>query len=72
MKINIKNVRVKSICATLFIALFFSCNNGIEELEKKNIFSDSLVRIGHGLQEIFGFFGNAMGDALGFSAVKSG
>ncbi|AHH11555.1 variable large family protein (plasmid) [Borrelia coriaceae] len=71
MKINIKNIRVKSICATLFISLFLSCNNGvIEELEKKNTFFDSLVKIGHGFQEIFGSFGNAMGDALGFNAVK--
>ncbi|UPA17358.1 hypothetical protein bcCo53_001548 (plasmid) [Borrelia coriaceae] len=27
MKINIKNIKVKSICATLFISLFLSCNN---------------------------------------------
>ncbi|AHH11334.1 Variable major protein (plasmid) [Borrelia coriaceae ATCC 43381] len=67
MKINI---RIKSICATLFIFLFLSCNNGIEELEKKNIFSDSLVNIGHEFQEIFGSFGNAIGNALGFSTIK--
>ncbi|AHH11692.1 variable large family protein (plasmid) [Borrelia coriaceae] len=73
MKINIKNINIKSICATLFISLFLSCNNGvIEDLQKKNIFSDFLIKIGHGFQDIFGFFGNAMGDALGFSAVKSG
>ncbi|AHH11245.1 variable large family protein (plasmid) [Borrelia coriaceae] len=69
MKINIKNIRVKSICATLFISLFLSCNSGvIEELEKKNTFFDSLIKIGHGFQEIFGSFG----DAFGFSAFKSG
>ncbi|AHH11849.1 Variable major protein (plasmid) [Borrelia coriaceae ATCC 43381] len=68
MKINIKNIRVKSICATLFISLFLSCNSGvIEELEKKKTFADSLVKIGHGFQEIFGSFGNA----FGFTAVKS-
>ncbi len=72
MKINIKNIRLKSICATLFISLFLSCNNGIEELEKRNTFFDSLVKIGHDFQEIFGSFGNAMGDALAFNAVKSG
>ncbi|AHH11321.1 hypothetical protein bcCo53_001553 (plasmid) [Borrelia coriaceae] len=27
MKINIKNINIKSICATLFISLFLSCNN---------------------------------------------
>ncbi len=72
MKINTKNIKIKSICATLFISLFLSCNSGvIEELEKKNTFFDSLVKIGHNFQEIFGSFGNTIGDALGFSAVKS-
>ncbi|AHH11253.1 hypothetical protein bcCo53_001639 (plasmid) [Borrelia coriaceae] len=32
MKINIKNIRIKSICATLFISLFLSCNNAGPEL----------------------------------------
>ncbi|AHH11256.1 variable large family protein (plasmid) [Borrelia coriaceae] len=73
MKINIKNIKVRSICATLFISLFLSCNSGvIEELEKRNTFFDSLVNIGHGFQEILGSFGNTVGDALGFNAVKSG
>ncbi|AHH11694.1 variable large family protein (plasmid) [Borrelia coriaceae] len=72
MKINIKNIRIKSICVTLFISIFLSCNSGvIEELEKKNTFFDSLVKIGHVFQEMFGSFGNSIGDALGFSAVKS-
>ncbi|AHH09977.1 Variable major protein (plasmid) [Borrelia parkeri SLO] len=35
-------------------------------------FFDSLIKIGHGFQEIFGFFGNAIGDAFGFTVVKSG
>ncbi|AHH11699.1 hypothetical protein bcCo53_001519 (plasmid) [Borrelia coriaceae] len=32
MKINIKNIMIKSICATLFISLFLSCNNAGPEL----------------------------------------
>ncbi|AHH04222.1 Variable major protein (plasmid) [Borrelia nietonii YOR] len=40
--------------------------------ESKNSFLDSLVKIGQGFQDIFGIFGNAIGDALGFNAVKSG
>ncbi|AHH03923.1 Variable major protein (plasmid) [Borrelia nietonii YOR] len=40
--------------------------------ESKNSFLDSLVKIGHGFQEIFGIFGNAIEDALGFNTVKSG
>ncbi|UPA11363.1 variable large family protein (plasmid) [Borrelia parkeri] len=39
--------------------------------ESKNTFLDSLVKIGHGFYEIFGVFGNAIGDALGLTAVKS-
>ncbi|ABF82185.1 variable large family protein (plasmid) [Borrelia hermsii DAH] len=38
----------------------------------KNPFLDSLIKIGQGFQDIFGIFGNAIGDALGFNAVKSG
>ncbi|UPA19205.1 variable large family protein (plasmid) [Borrelia puertoricensis] len=40
--------------------------------ESKNTFLDSLVKIGQGFQEIFGIFGNTIGDALGLTAVKSG
>ncbi|UPA10044.1 variable large family protein (plasmid) [Borrelia nietonii YOR] len=40
--------------------------------ESKNSFLDSLVKIGQGFQDIFGIFGNAIGDALGFNVVKSG
>ncbi|UPA15658.1 variable large family protein (plasmid) [Borrelia turicatae] len=40
--------------------------------ESKNTFLDSLVKIGHGFYEIFGIFGNAIGDAFGLIAVKSG
>ncbi|UPA11517.1 variable large family protein (plasmid) [Borrelia parkeri] len=35
-------------------------------------FFGSFIKIGHGFYEIFGFFGNAIGDALGLTAVKSG
>ncbi|UPA14208.1 variable large family protein (plasmid) [Borrelia turicatae 91E135] len=35
-------------------------------------FFDSLIKIGQGFQEIFGIFGNAIGDTLGLTAVKSG
>ncbi|AHH11846.1 Variable major protein, partial (plasmid) [Borrelia coriaceae ATCC 43381] len=68
MKINIKNISIKSICATLFISLFLSCNNGIEELEKRNTFLSSLANLGNDFLSVFTSFG----DALGFSAVKSG
>ncbi|UPA17534.1 hypothetical protein bcCo53_001747 (plasmid) [Borrelia coriaceae] len=52
MKINIKNIRLKGICATLFL----SCNNGIEELEKKNQFLSSLVNLGNDFLIVFTSF----------------
>ncbi|AHH11347.1 Variable outer membrane protein (plasmid) [Borrelia coriaceae ATCC 43381] len=67
MKINIKNIRIKSICATLFISLFLSCNNGIEELEKRNSFLSSLANLGNDFLSIFSSFGDSLGDVLGFN-----
>ncbi|MBW6186681.1 variable large family protein, partial [Pseudomonas aeruginosa] len=56
--------------------LLFSCGGQLQAAkfaaEYKNNFLDSLVKIGQGLQELFGIFGNAIGDALGLTAVKSG
>ncbi|AHH11432.1 variable large family protein (plasmid) [Borrelia coriaceae] len=72
MKINIKNIRVKSICATLFISLFLSCNNGIvEELQKQkdSIFSISNLR--QGFLDIVTSFGDIIAGTLGFNAVTS-
>ncbi|WP_434757130.1 variable large family protein [Borrelia puertoricensis] len=67
-----------TLCA-LFLTLFLllGCGSGSTNAEKlaaesKNTFLDSLVKIGHGFYEIFGVFGNAIGDALGLTAVKSG
>ncbi|AHH11335.1 variable large family protein (plasmid) [Borrelia coriaceae] len=67
MKINIKNIRVKSICATLFISLFLSCNNGIEELEKRNTFLSSLANLGNDFLSVFTSFGDTIGGVLGFN-----
>ncbi|WP_434757427.1 variable large family protein [Borrelia puertoricensis] len=60
------------ICfTTLFLLL--SCGSGTTSAEDpKTTFLNSLVKIGHGFYEIFGIFGNAIGDALGLTAVKSG
>ncbi|AHH11255.1 variable large family protein (plasmid) [Borrelia coriaceae] len=66
MKINIKNIRVKRICATLFISLFLSCNNGIEELEKRNQFLSSLANLGNDFLSVFTSFGDSLGGVLGF------
>ncbi|ANA43934.1 variable large family protein [Borrelia hermsii] len=67
--------RISAIIMTLFM-VFASCSNQLEAeklaAESKNTFFDSLVKIGQGFQDIFGIFGNAIGDALGFNAVKSG
>ncbi|WP_434757100.1 variable large family protein [Borrelia puertoricensis] len=67
-----------TLCALLMILfLLLGCGSGQLQAEKlaaesKNTFLDSLVKIGHGFYEIFGVFGNAFGDALGLTAVKSG
>nr|ABE73348.1 Vlp46 [Borrelia hermsii] len=66
--------RISAIIMTLFMVLA-SCSNQLEAeklaAESKNTFFGSLVKIGQGFQDIFGIFGNAIGDALGFNAVKS-
>ncbi|AHH11442.1 variable large family protein (plasmid) [Borrelia coriaceae] len=67
MKINIKNIRVKSICATLFISLFLACNNGIEELEKRNTFLSSLANLGNDFLSVFTSLGDSIGSVLGFN-----
>ncbi|UPA17118.1 variable large family protein (plasmid) [Borrelia coriaceae] len=67
MKINIKNIRLKSICATLFISLFLACNNGIEELEKRNTFLSSLANLGNDFLDSFTSFGDTLGGVLGFN-----
>ncbi|AHH11634.1 Variable outer membrane protein (plasmid) [Borrelia coriaceae ATCC 43381] len=64
---NIKN-RIKSICAILFISLFLSCNNGIEELEKRNHFLSSLANLGNDFLFVFTSFGDSFGGVLGFNA----
>ncbi|AHH11561.1 variable large family protein (plasmid) [Borrelia coriaceae] len=69
MKINIKNIRVKSICATLFISLFLSCNNSGEELEKlkkQNNFLSSLANLGNDFLNVFTSFGDTLGGILSF------
>ncbi|UPA17329.1 variable large family protein (plasmid) [Borrelia coriaceae] len=65
-------MKVKSICVTLFISLFLSCNNGIEELEKRNTFLSSLAKLGNDFLSVFTSFGDSFGGTLGFNAVKSG
>ncbi|AHH11929.1 variable large family protein (plasmid) [Borrelia coriaceae] len=68
MKINIKNISIRSICATLFISLFLSCNNGIEELEKKK---DSILFISNlkqGFLDIFTSFSDMVTSSFGITA----
>ncbi|AHH11794.1 Variable major outer membrane lipoprotein (plasmid) [Borrelia coriaceae ATCC 43381] len=67
MKINIKNISIKSICATLFISLFLSCNNGvIEELQKEKTFLSSLMDVGRSAENTFYSFMSLISDTLGF------
>ncbi|WP_434757433.1 variable large family protein (plasmid) [Borrelia puertoricensis] len=66
-----KRITLCALLITLFLLL--SCGSGTTNMEDpKTTFLNSLVKIGHGFYEIFGIFGNAIGDALGLTAVKSG
>ncbi|UPA11692.1 variable large family protein (plasmid) [Borrelia parkeri] len=70
-----KRITFCALLMTLFLLL--SCGSGQLQAEKlaaesKNTFFDSLVKIGHGFYEIFGIFGNAIGDTFGLTVVKSG
>ncbi|WP_235048018.1 variable large family protein [Borrelia hispanica] len=62
----------------MVMVVMMGCNSGgvaggegKVNLEAKNSFLESLVKIGEGFQEIFVGFGSAIGDVLGFNAVKS-
>ncbi|WP_414625589.1 variable large family protein [Borrelia duttonii] len=68
---------VKVVILMVMMMVMMGCNSGgVSEgkvnLEAKNSFLESLVKIGEGFQDIFGVFGSAFGDVLGFSVVKSG
>ncbi|WP_155806459.1 variable large family protein, partial [Borrelia coriaceae] len=45
-----------------------SCNNGIEELEKRNTFLSSLANLGNDFLSVFSSFGDIMTESLGFKA----
>ncbi|UPA17530.1 variable large family protein (plasmid) [Borrelia coriaceae] len=68
MNINIKNIRLKSICATLFISLFLSCNNGIEELQKQNQSILSISNLRQNFLDVFASFGEMFTDTLGIKS----
>ncbi|WP_330730319.1 variable large family protein [Borrelia turicatae] len=66
-----KRITLSALLMTLFLLL--SCGSGQLQAEKlaaesKISFFDSLIKIGQGFYEIFG---NAIGDTLGLTAVKS-
>ncbi|AHH11560.1 variable large family protein (plasmid) [Borrelia coriaceae] len=72
MKINIKNIRLISICATLFISLFLACNNGaIEELQKEKDYILSISNLRQGFLDIFASFGDLLKDTFGITAVTT-
>ncbi|AHH11921.1 variable large family protein [Borrelia coriaceae] len=66
MKINIKNIRVRSICATLFISLFLSCNNAGESAEAEKRLNDVLMDVGRSTENVFYSFIDLISDTLGF------
>ncbi|WP_247032791.1 variable large family protein [Borrelia venezuelensis] len=69
-------MRKFNISILMILFLLMSCGSGQLQAEKlalesKNTFFDSIVKIGQRFYEIFGIFDNAIGDALGLTAVKS-
>ncbi|AHH11260.1 variable large family protein (plasmid) [Borrelia coriaceae] len=70
MKINIKNIRVKSICATLFISLLLSCNNSGENAEAENRLTEVLMDVGRSTENAFYSFMSLVSDTLGFRVTK--
>ncbi|WP_211228817.1 variable large family protein, partial [Borrelia coriaceae] len=72
MKINIKNIKVRSICATLFISLFLSCNNGvIEELEKQRDSILSISNLRQNFLDIFTSFFDVISNAFGITSTTT-
>ncbi|AHH11259.1 variable large family protein (plasmid) [Borrelia coriaceae] len=71
MKINIKNIKVRSICATLFISLFLSCNNGIEELQNQKDSILSISNLRQNFLDIFTSFSDMFTDAFGITATTT-
>ncbi|WP_242400592.1 variable large family protein [Borrelia crocidurae] len=66
------------VMVLVMMVMVMGCNSGgvaggegKVDLAKKNSFLESLVKIGEGFQEIFSGFGSAVGDAFGFTVVKS-
>ncbi|WP_024655095.1 variable large family protein [Borrelia hispanica] len=78
-KRGVKGIRIREVMMMLVMVVMMGCNSGgvaggegKVNLEAKNSFLESLVKIGEGFQEIFAGFGSAIGDAFGFTVVKSG
>ncbi|AHH11546.1 Variable major outer membrane lipoprotein (plasmid) [Borrelia coriaceae ATCC 43381] len=67
MKINIKNIRVKSICATLFISLFLSCNNSGEKAAAEKRLNAVLMDVGRSTENAFYSFIELVSGTLGFT-----
>ncbi|ACH94161.1 variable large family protein [Borrelia duttonii] len=77
MNIEKKGEGKVRVILLMMMMVMMGCNSGGVKggevnLEAKNSFLESLIKIGEGFQEIFDVFGSAVGDALGFSVVKAG
>ncbi|AHH11697.1 variable large family protein (plasmid) [Borrelia coriaceae] len=62
---NIKNINIKSICATLFISLFLSCNNSGESAEAEQRLNTVLMDVGRSAEDAFYSFIDLISDTLG-------
>ncbi|AHH11349.1 variable large family protein (plasmid) [Borrelia coriaceae] len=66
MKINIKNINIKSICAILFISLFLSYNNSGESVDAEKRLTEVLMDVGKSTENAFYSFIELISDTLGF------
>ncbi|AHH11443.1 variable large family protein (plasmid) [Borrelia coriaceae] len=73
MKINIKSIRVRSICATLFISLFLSCNNSgeIEVASEAERQAAESLKLGDTAKSVFSSFVDLIANTLGISVTSS-
>ncbi|UPA17140.1 variable large family protein (plasmid) [Borrelia coriaceae] len=63
-------MRLKSICATLFISLFLSCNNSGESAEAEKRLTDVLMDVSRSAENAFYSFISLISDTLGLKVTK--
>ncbi|AHH11439.1 variable large family protein [Borrelia coriaceae] len=73
MKINIKSISIKSICATLFISLFLACNSSGESeiVSEADRQAAESLKLGETAKSLFSSFIDLITNSLGISVTSS-